>query len=105
MQDEIHAIQKNDKWRFATLSPGYKAICDQWMQKVKRKGDGEIDRPTARVVAKCYKQKYSIDYEEVFAIAARLNTTAHDRKNLPTKCQVNISQGILEEVLKKAKVL
>lgn len=42
MQDEVHGIQKNDSWRFVTLSPGHQAICDERTYKIKRKADGKI---------------------------------------------------------------
>ena len=44
------------------------------MYKIKRTINGEVDRYKARLVAKGYKQKYGIDYEEVFALVARLDT-------------------------------
>jgi len=42
--------------------------------KIKCTTDGEVDRYKARLVAKGYKQKYVIDYEEVFTPVARLDT-------------------------------
>jgi len=56
------------------------------VHKIKHKIDGEVNQYKARLVAKGYKQKYNIDYEEVFAQVARLDTvrmlillTAHHR--------------------------
>jgi len=36
--------------------------------------DGEVDRYKARLVAKGYRQKYDINYEEVFVLVVRLDT-------------------------------
>ena len=43
------------------------------MYKIKCIVDGEVDRDKARLAAKGYKQKYDIDYEEVFAPVAQLD--------------------------------
>jgi len=68
------------------LSQNHKTIGFKWVYKIKRIVDGEVDWYKARLVAKCYKQKYDINYEEVFAPVARLDTvrllislTAHHR--------------------------
>ena len=74
MEEEIHAIEKNDAWKLTTLPPGQKAIGVKLMYQIKRTADGEIDRYKARLIAKGYKQQYGVDYEEVFAPVARLDT-------------------------------
>ena len=55
MEEEIHAIEKNDTWKLTTLPSGQKAIGVKWVYKIKRTVDGEIDRYKARLVAKRYK--------------------------------------------------
>ncbi|KAH9790788.1 hypothetical protein KPL71_003509 [Citrus sinensis] len=74
MDEEIKAIVKNDTWELTTLPKGHKAIDVKWVYKTKRNAKGEIERQKARIVAKGYSQKAGTDYDEVFALVARLET-------------------------------
>jgi len=51
-----------------------KPIGVKWIYKRKKNVKGEVKRYQARLVAKDYIQKHEIDYEEVFALVARLET-------------------------------
>ena len=78
MNEEIGAIKKNDTWELTDLPEGQKAIGVKWVYKTKTKTktnqDGEVEKYKARLVAKGYKQRYGIDYDEVFAPVARVDT-------------------------------
>nr|XP_034931745.1 uncharacterized protein LOC118062152 [Populus alba] len=45
-----------------------------WMEDYELKEDGRVDKYKARLVAKGYKQEFGIDYKEVFAPVARMDT-------------------------------
>ena len=107
MEEKIHAIEKNDAWELTTLPPGQKAIGVKWAYKIKHTIDEEIERYKARLVAKGYKQQYGVDYEEVFAPVARLDTVRmlislaahHNWKIYQLDVKSAFLNGILDEVV------
>jgi hypothetical protein len=46
----------------------------KWVFKVKRDEHGVVSKHKARLVVKGYAQRYGIDYDEVFALVARLDS-------------------------------
>ncbi|CAL2276933.1 unnamed protein product [Prunus armeniaca] len=51
-----------------------KKIEVKWVFKTKLNEKGEIDKHKARLVAKGYKHEFGVDYKEVFALVARMDT-------------------------------
>jgi hypothetical protein len=74
MDQEMQAIERNDTWELTVLPSGSKTIGVKWVFKTKVNENGEVDKYKARLVAKGYCQQYGIDYSEVFAPVARLDT-------------------------------
>jgi hypothetical protein len=56
------------------LPLGRKAIGLKWVYKVKRDEQGAVSKHKARMVVKGYAQQHGIDYDEVFALVARLDS-------------------------------
>lgn len=56
------------------LPAGAKTIGVKWVYKTKRDENGQITKHKARLVAKGYVQKQGIDFAEVFAPVARIDT-------------------------------
>ncbi|GJY66443.1 zinc finger, CCHC-type containing protein [Tanacetum coccineum] len=74
MKVELDSINKNNTWELTTLPKGHKAIGLKWVFKTKKDANGNIIKHKARLVAKGYIQEHGIDFEEVFAPVARMET-------------------------------
>jgi hypothetical protein len=74
MDKEMQSIEKNRTWELVKLPVGKKPIGLKWVFKLKKNSEGEVVKYKARLVAKGYVQKQGIDFEEVFAPVARLDT-------------------------------
>lgn len=73
-EEEIGSIEKLRTWDLVDLPVGAKPIGLKWVFKLKRNSDGSINKYKARLVAKGYVQQYRVDFEEVFAPVARIET-------------------------------
>nr|AAU90089.1 putative polyprotein [Oryza sativa Japonica Group] len=74
MEEEMSSIEGNNTWFLCDLPSDHRAIGLKWVYKIKRSAEGEILKYKARLVAKGYVQQQGIDYEEVFAPVARMET-------------------------------
>jgi hypothetical protein len=74
MNQEIEAIERNETWELTNLSLRGKIIGVKWIFKTKLNVHREVDKYKTRLVAKGYNQQYGVDYAEVFALVARLDT-------------------------------
>ncbi|CAH9074982.1 unnamed protein product [Cuscuta epithymum] len=74
MEREMEAIEKNKTWTLTDLPSGHKPIGLKWVFKLKKDSEGNVIKHKARLVAKGYVQRRGIDFEEVFAPVARLDT-------------------------------
>ena len=74
MKEELESIEKNNTWEMVNLLERKKAIRVKWVYKVKENPKGKIVKHKARLVAKGFLQREGIDYDEVFAPVARLET-------------------------------
>jgi len=74
MMEEMSSIEENKTWTLVDLPPGHRAIGLKWVYKVKRDEIGVIVKYKARLVAKGYVQQHGVDFEEVFAPVARMES-------------------------------
>jgi hypothetical protein len=67
MDHEFLALQRNKSWYLVPPQKGRNIIQCKWIYKIKRKQDGSLDKYKACLVAKGFRQRYGIDYEDTFS--------------------------------------
>ena len=68
MKDELDALHKTGTWDLVDLPFGKSVIGCKWVDKIKTRSDGTVDRYKAGLFSKGFTQEYWIDYEETFAL-------------------------------------
>ena len=74
MQEEMASITENRMWSLKDMALGHRVIGLKWVFKLKRNEKREVVKHKTRLVAKGYVQKQVVDFEEVFAPVARLES-------------------------------
>jgi len=105
MNEEIDAIKINQTWDLVDVPANKTNIGVKWVYKTKLNEKVEIEKHKSWLVAKGFAQHYGIDYEETFALVARMDTIrvvltiAAQNKRLVYQMDVNSAflNGILEE--------
>lgn len=74
MLEEMISIEENKTWSLVSLPKGHRSIGLKWVFKLKRDEHGTVVKQKARLVAKGYVQRQGVDFEEVFAPDARMES-------------------------------
>nr|GEV32645.1 hypothetical protein [Tanacetum cinerariifolium] len=72
MQEEMQQFYHQQVWKLVPLSAGKIAIGTKWILKNKRDARGIVVRNKVILVAQGHQQEEGIDYDEVFALVARI---------------------------------
>jgi len=74
MAEKLAAIEKSRTWFLTELLVNKKPIDVKWVFKLKLNPNRIVSKRKARLVAKGFLQKHGLDYSEVFALVARIET-------------------------------
>jgi len=74
MHDELHQFTRNDVWTLVPCPAEHNIIGTKWIFKNKTDDHGTVVRNKARLVAHGYTQIEGIDFDETFALVARLES-------------------------------
>jgi hypothetical protein len=66
MNDEYQVLMENKTWHLVPPNSTCNIVNCKWVYHVKKNTDGTIDRYKACLVAKGFKQRCGIDYEDTF---------------------------------------
>ncbi|KAI3757928.1 hypothetical protein L6452_05472 [Arctium lappa] len=72
MQEDLNQFDALKVWRLVPRPKGKSIIRTKWIFKNKKDKDGSVIQNKARLVAKGYRQEEGSDYDETFALVARL---------------------------------
>jgi hypothetical protein len=74
MQEEYNSLLENQTWDLVPLPSGRKLVICRWVYRTKSAMDGQINRYKAKLVTKGFQQVHGIDYDETFALVAKIDS-------------------------------
>ncbi|GJU51531.1 retrovirus-related pol polyprotein from transposon TNT 1-94 [Tanacetum coccineum] len=105
MQDEIHEFDRQDIWELVPPPDYAMIIALKWIYKVKLDEYGDVLKNKARLIAKGYRQEEGLDFEESFALVARLEAIRIFLANAASKnitdYQMDVKTAFLNGKLKE----
>ena len=105
MHDELLQFQRNDVWTLVPRPEGEHIIGTKWIFRNKNDEEGNVILNKAWLVAQGYSQMEGVDYDETFALVARMESI---RIHLALACQLkfklyqmDVKTAFLNRILKE----
>jgi len=74
MQEELNQFKRSEVWDLVPRLEGINVIGTKWVYKNKSDENGSVTRNKARLVAQGYTKIEGLDFDEIFAPVARLES-------------------------------
>lgn len=74
MKEELKALVENQTLDLVSYPTDITPIGCKWVYTIELKANGSLDRHKARSVALGNNQEYGLDYDETFALVAKMTT-------------------------------
>ena len=74
MKAEYDSLQKNEVWDIVEMPEGKNLVTGKWHFALKQNSEGEIIRHKARYVARGFKQKRGVDYDQTYSPTVKMVT-------------------------------
>ena len=105
MKSKLDSMHQNQVWDLVQLPEGIVPIDCKWVYKRKRRPDGKVETFKAKLVAKGYTQRPSVDYDEKFSPVTMLKSirillsiaTYHDYEIWQMDVKTAFLNGFLDE--------
>jgi Reverse transcriptase (RNA-dependent DNA polymerase) len=100
--------KKNDIWELVILPSDYQAFEVKWCIMWRKNAKDKVKRYKVKLIVKGYKQKHAVDYKEVVALVARLETiwllVALAAQNRLSTHQMNVKSILLNDTLEEKNI-
>jgi len=74
MEQDLKSVEQNHTWELVHLPPGHRPISLKWVYKLKKNKLGAVIKHKARLVARGFIQQEGINYDDNFALVARMES-------------------------------
>lgn len=74
IKQELDSHETNKTWKIVDRPKEGTTLTTKWVFKIKYDLEGRVERFKARLVARGYRQKYGLDYQETYAPVARMES-------------------------------